>query len=91
VLLDIGAADHDATVFPDPDRFDLARRAASHVGFGHGARYCIGAPLARVELQAVFSQLVPRFPDMRLAVELGDLRFNSGVLTDGLLELPVTW
>jgi cytochrome P450 len=91
VLLDIGAANHDASVYPDPDRFDVTRRAAPHVGFGHGAHYCIGAPLARIELEAVFSQLVPRFPGMRLAVEVGELRFNTGVLTGGLLELPVTW
>jgi cytochrome P450 len=91
VLLDIGAANHDCAAFPDPDRFDVDRQASGHVGFGHGARYCIGAPLARIELQAVFSQLIPRFPDMRLAVESGELRFNTGCLTGGLLELPVTW
>jgi cytochrome P450 len=91
VLLDIGAANHDAAVFPDPDRFDLTRHAAPHVAFGYGARYCIGAPLARIELQAVFSQLVARFPDMALALAPEELRVNTGVLTGGLLELPVTW
>jgi cytochrome P450 len=91
VLLDIGAANHDAGAFPEPDRFDPARGAGRHLAFGHGARYCIGAPLARIELQAVFSQLVPRFPTMRLAVGADELRFNTGVLTGGLLELPVTW
>lgn len=91
VLLDIGAANHDEAAFPDPDRFDTDRRAARHLAFGHGARYCIGAPLARIELQAVFSQLVPRFPEMRLAVAADELRFNTGVLTGGLLDLPVTW
>ncbi len=91
VLLDIGAANHDATAFAEPDRFDPARPSAPHLTFGHGARYCIGAPLARVELQAVFSQLVPRFPDMRLAVGVEELRFNTDTLTGGLLDLPVTW
>jgi pentalenolactone synthase len=91
VLLDIGAANHDGVVFEDPDRFDVTRYAAAHVGFGHGARYCIGAPLARIELQTVFSQLIPRFPEMRLAVPVGELRFNTGVLTGGLLDLPVNW
>jgi pentalenolactone synthase len=46
VLLDTGAANHDATVFPGPHRFEVARDSARHVSFGHGARYCIGAPLA---------------------------------------------
>jgi cytochrome P450 len=91
VLLDNGAANHDQSVFGDPDRFDITRQAASHLTFGHGRHYCIGAPLARIELQAVFSQLIPRFPAMRLAVPPGELRLNSDVLTGGLAELPVSW
>ncbi|MDN5859591.1 MAG: cytochrome P450 [Pseudonocardia sp.] len=91
VLLDIGAANHDGAAFPDPDRFDLDRRDARHVTFGHGARYCIGAPLARIELAAVFSQLIPRFPAMRLAVAVEELALNTTTLTGGLLEIPVTW
>jgi cytochrome P450 len=91
VLLDTGAANHDAAVFPEPDRFEIARDGARHVSFGHGARYCIGVPLARIELHAVFSQLLSRFPGMRLAVEVEKLRFNTATLTRGLLELPVTW
>jgi len=91
VLLDNGAANHDATMFPEPDRFDITRQAASHLTFGHGPRYCIGAPLARIELQAVFSQLIPRFPGMRLAVPAEHLTLNTGMLTAGLARLPVTW
>jgi cytochrome P450 len=91
VLFDIGAANHDEHAFPDPDRFDPARGAAGHLTFGHGSRYCIGAPLARIELQVVFAQLVSRFPGMRLAVGVDELRFRADVLTGGLLELPVTW
>ncbi len=91
VLLDSGAANHDAKAFPDPDRFDITRQAASHLTFGHGPRYCIGAPLARIELQAVFSQLIPRFPSMRLAVPAGQLALDTGSLTRGLARLPVTW
>jgi pentalenolactone synthase len=91
VLLDNGAANHDQTVFCDPDRFDITRQAATHLTFGHGGRYCIGAPLARIELQAVFGQLLPRFPRMRLAVPVDQLKVNTDVLTGGLVELPVTW
>jgi cytochrome P450 len=91
VLLDTGAANHDGSVFPEPDAFDVGRRATGHVTFGHGARYCIGAPLARIELQAVFSQLIPRFPQMRLAVDVAQLVVDSGTLTGGLVEVPVTW
>jgi cytochrome P450 len=91
VLLDNGAANHDESVFDDPDRFDITRRAASHLTFGRGRHYCLGAPLARIELQAVFSQLIPRFPAMRLAVPAGELRLNNDVLAGGLAELPVSW
>lgn len=91
VLLDNGAANHDPAVFPDPDRADITRAAAAHLTFGHGARYCIGAPLARIELQAVFTQLATRFPSLRLAVEVDELTMRHDVLTGGLAELPVRW
>lgn len=91
VLLDNSAANHDERAFPDPDRFDVARQAGSHLTFGHGPHYCIGAPLARIELQAVFAQVIPRFPTMRLAVPTERLRLRSDQLTGGLAELPVTW
>ncbi len=91
VLLDTRAANHDPTVFPSPDRFDIAREGPAHLSFGHGAHYCLGAPLARIELQAVFCQLLARFPAMRLAVPLEQLRMRSGSVTGGLAELPVEW
>ena len=91
VLLDTGAANHDATVFADPDRFDLTRPAAAHLTFGHGPRYCIGAPLARIELRSVFGRLGPRFPAMRLAVPVEELEPRTDTLTGGLKALPVEW
>lgn len=91
VLLDIGAANHDERAFRDPGRFDVARQPNSHLTFGYGPRFCIGAPLARIELQAVFERLVPRFPTLRLAVPIGQLRTRADLLTGGLAELPVTW
>ncbi|MBQ0925799.1 cytochrome P450 [Saccharopolyspora endophytica] len=91
VLLDNGAANHDPAVFADPDRMDITRSAAAHLTFGHGARYCIGAPLARIELQVVFSQLAARFPTLRLAVDVEELTMRRDVLTGGLTALPVQW
>jgi pentalenolactone synthase len=90
VLLDTGAANHDPTVFPDPDRLDFTRSEPGHLSFGHGGRYCIGAPLARIELHAVFSQLLARFPNMTLAVEPEELTIGRQILPT-LAELPVTW
>ncbi|WP_433413889.1 cytochrome P450 [Microtetraspora malaysiensis] len=91
VLLDTGAANHDRAVFADPDRFDLVRPAVPHLTFGHGARYCVGAPLARIELQTVFAQLAARFPTLKLGCAVDELTFNTNVLAGGLTALPVTW
>jgi pentalenolactone synthase len=91
VLLDTGAANHDGHVFTDPDRLDIARKEGPHLSFGHGAHYCIGAPLARIELQAVLSQLILRFPSMRLAVPVDELRVRADLLTGGLTGIPVAW
>ncbi len=91
VLLSHAAANHDPSVFPDPDRVDINRPAPKHLAFGHGARRCIGAPLARIELNAVLSQLVSRFPAMRLAVCREELTQRTGMLFGGLTELPVQW
>ncbi|GAA1613564.1 cytochrome P450 [Nonomuraea maheshkhaliensis] len=91
VLLDTGAANHDVSVFAEPDRFDVDRPAVPHVTFGYGARYCVGAPLARIELQVVFSQLAARFPALELGCAVEELVFDRRTLTGGLTALPVTW
>jgi cytochrome P450 len=91
VLLSHAAAHHDPSAFADPDRVDITRPAPKHLAFGHGARHCIGAPLARIELNSVVSQLVSRFPTMQLAVDVDELRMNTDLLFGGLAELPVRW
>jgi pentalenolactone synthase len=91
VLLSLGAANHDERAFADPDRFDIGRASNAHLTFGYGPRFCIGAPLARMELQAVFARLLPRLPTLRLAMPFEHLRVRSDLLTGGLAELPVTW
>ncbi|MEB4209159.1 cytochrome P450 [Mycobacterium sp. 94-17] len=91
VLLSHAAAQHDPSAFDDPDRVDITRPAPKHLAFGHGTRHCIGAPLARIELNAVIYQLAKRFPTMRLAVDLEELRMNTDLLFGGLAELPVRW
>lgn len=91
VLLANGAANHDPSMFADPDRFDVRRGHCPHLTFGHGPRYCIGAPLARLELATVLSGLVSRFPTLRLAVPVTELSLRRDTLTEGLATLPVTW
>lgn len=91
VLLSGGAANRDERVFGEPDSFTIERQPNPHLTFGYGSHFCIGAPLARIELQAVFARLLSRFPSLRLAVPLEDIHFRTHVLTGGLFELPVTW
>jgi cytochrome P450 len=91
VLLGLQAANSDASAFQHPDEFDIQREDNPHLTFGHGSRYCIGAPLARIELQTVLTTVVQRVPTLRLAVPLQALRPKSHLLTGGLAELPVTW
>ena len=70
VALLFGAANRDPRVFADPDAFDVSRdNAAEHIGFGGGIHVCIGAPLARIELEAALSALVEGAPGLELAEE----------------------
>ena len=91
VLLALHQANVDIAVFPRPDHFDVTRADNPHLTFGHGSHYCIGAPLARIEVQVVLGTLVHRVPGLRLAVPVDQLRPKSHLLTGGLAELPVTW
>ncbi|MBA8955469.1 cytochrome P450 [Actinomadura namibiensis] len=54
------SANRDPAVFPDPDRFDVARAPNDHVSFGHGPHFCLGAHLARTQMRAIFTELLPR-------------------------------
>ncbi len=91
VLLDLHSANLDDRVFPAPEAYDPTREQHPHLTFGHGPHYCIGAPLARIELQCLFGTLFRRFPTLRLAVPVEELRPRSHLLAGGLVELPVTW
>ena len=85
----VGAANRDPAKFRDPDRLDLARRPAGHVAFGHGIHFCVGAPLARLEAEVAFSQLLHRFPRLRLADEAATPAWREGIRIRGLVRLPV--
>jgi pentalenolactone synthase len=91
VMLNIIAANHDEAAFAGPGRVDVTRDTAVSLTFGHGAHYCVGAALARMQLQVVLTQLVARFPTIRLAVGVEELRLRHDTLIGGLVRLPVTW
>ncbi|CAK7282756.1 cytochrome P450 [Streptomyces sp. RM1] len=84
-------ANRDPDAFPDPDRLDIGRDARRHVAFGYGVHQCLGQPLARIELQVVYSTLYSRVPTLALATGIDQLEFKHDGFVYGVYELPVTW
>ncbi|QFZ16127.1 cytochrome P450 [Saccharothrix syringae] len=83
----LGAAARDPRVFASPDALDVGRNPNPHLGFGAGIHYCLGAPLARIEVQAALSALTRKLPGARLAAEP---RRRAEFVMRGLHELPLT-
>jgi len=81
------AANHDPALNPNPHQFDISREEIHHVSFGGGRRYCLGAPLARLEAQIAVSALARRFPNLHLAP--GELQWRTVPGFRGLVKLPV--
>ena len=84
----LGAANRDPERFPDPDRFDRGRAANAHVSFGAGIHFCVGAPLARLELAVALPILFARLPRLRLAEPP---RYRDAFHFHGLEALKVQW
>jgi cytochrome P450 len=91
VLAMITAANRDPQAFPNPDAFDIHRDALHHVAFSYGVHQCLGQPLARAELQIVFTSLFQRLPKLRLAVPLEEIKFRYDAFVYGVDALPVVW
>jgi cytochrome P450 len=85
------AANRDPRTFDEPDRLCLDRKAAPHVAFGHGRHLCLGAPLARVELQEALAALIRLVPGLELDVPPQSLRWREGAFIRGPRTVPVRW
>jgi cytochrome P450 len=88
-ILLLASGNRDAEAFEDPDRFDVRRTPNNHLGMGFGIHHCLGAPLARLEAQVAFTELVRRAPD--LALDTDEVRYSGTLVLRSLAALPVTF
>ncbi|HEV2783694.1 MAG TPA: cytochrome P450 [Actinophytocola sp.] len=84
------SGNRDEALTADPDRFDVTRTPAPHLAFGHGIHHCLGAQLARLELEVAYTTLFDRLPELRPA-EPRSIVWKRGMITRGPVALPVTW
>jgi cytochrome P450 len=84
-----GAANRDPAAFENPDSFDISRTPNKHLAFGKGRHFCLGAPLARLELEIIFNTLLARLPNIRLASEQPE--YHTGLVFRGLKSLKLRW
>jgi cytochrome P450 len=88
VLLSYASANRDEEIFDDPFRFDVGRDPNKHVAFGYGVHFCLGAALARMEVNSFFSELVPRLNSVELA---GAPEHIATIFVGGLKHLPIRY
>jgi cytochrome P450 len=91
LLISLAAANRDATVYPEPDLFDITRDSHQHLAFGHGSHRCLGAASAVAQAELAVAALMTRLPGLRLACRPADLSFLDEMLIYGLRTLPVAW
>jgi len=91
IIAHLSTANRDESIFSDADKIDPQRKARFHVAFGAGPHACIGAPLARAELQIVFDTLFRRIPTLELAVVPERAAYKTDGLFFGLHSLPIAW
>jgi cytochrome P450 len=85
----LASANADPVVFAEPERLDIHRNAQRHLAFGAGIHVCLGAKLARTEIEIALERLFMQFPDLQLAVPRTALRYSARPGTRAILALPV--
>ncbi|MFI5960334.1 cytochrome P450 [Cryptosporangium sp. NPDC051539] len=91
LILPVAAGNWDDSVFSHPEQFDVTREARGHITFGFGPHVCLGQPLARLELEEVFSTLFDRFPGLRVDLPPDEVPFKFDAVFYGLHRLPIVW
>jgi cytochrome P450 len=91
VLLSEESANVDEEVFPNAFTVDINRKENHHMTFGAGIHYCVGAALARMELQVATESLLRTMPNVHLAIPGEELPRNLGGFMEGFSEIPVAW
>ena len=86
VLLSYVSANRDEDIFDDPMRFDVGRDPNKHLSFGYGVHFCLGAALARMEMNSFFTELIPRIKTIELA---GEPELSATIFVGGLKHLPI--
>jgi len=88
VYLAYVSGNRDEEVFTDPFRFDVGRDPNKHLAFGYGVHFCLGAALARMEMNSLFSELLPRLDSIELA---GEPELSATTFVGGLKHLPIRY
>ena len=91
ILTWIGSANHDETVFSNPQQFELSRNSNPHIAFGAGIHLCIGAPLARLEAQVALRNILNYMDDIKLAEPSKSLNPVDSITIHGVKNLPITF
>jgi cytochrome P450 len=91
VVVALNIANRDPEQFSEPNTLDINRENRSHLAFGFGVHACLGATLARLELEIVYAALIKRMPNLAVAVPVDQLAFKTNNAVYGLEQLPITW
>jgi cytochrome P450 len=87
----ISSANQDSSKFRNPEIFDIRRPDNGNMSFGKGPHYCIGGPLARVQIQEALGAVLRGLPELTLALAAEKVIWNPSMVTHAIKELPVTW
>jgi len=88
VYLAYVSGNRDEDVFSEPFRFDVGRDPNKHVAFGYGVHFCLGAALARMEMNSLFTELIPRLESIELT---GAPELAATTFVGGLKHLPIRY